>query len=264
VRRARFLGALLVHARWQHSPQTRSYMRALFESLAHLHSQSPPVIHRDVKPNNFLHNYGDPQRFVTEPLPSCSPSNHRRYTLVDFGLAEFETKEATAWRLNRREAVADGPKERGTPAREGSVHPPPLPRKSAGFGTVSDATHGKSTKGKRSAAHIGGSDAAQTEEDVKVASFKRWLNGEALPVRHALSKFPRYERAGTRGFRAPEVLLRQQIQVSCFAHRPLSAACLRRTHSVARCVDRCVGRVVGGCHPALHHDWEVSLLHRCG
>lgn len=46
------------------------YMRSLFISLAHLHHHG--IIHRDVKPSNFLY----------------SPENGGRAVLLDFGLAQ--------------------------------------------------------------------------------------------------------------------------------------------------------------------------------
>lgn len=49
--------------------QTRQYMKALFESLHHLHHHG--VIHRDIKPGNFLWN-----------------SKTNQFMLVDFGLAQ--------------------------------------------------------------------------------------------------------------------------------------------------------------------------------
>lgn len=49
-------------------------MKALFISLAHLHSHS--VIHRDVKPSNFLY----------------APENGGRGVLLDFGLAQKESR----------------------------------------------------------------------------------------------------------------------------------------------------------------------------
>lgn len=48
---------------------TREYMRNLFTALAKIHSYG--IIHRDIKPNNFLYN-----------------ETSKSYTLVDFGLAQ--------------------------------------------------------------------------------------------------------------------------------------------------------------------------------
>ncbi|KOB53711.1 Lethal (1), partial [Operophtera brumata] len=49
--------------------EVRRYMRALLTALRHVHSFG--VIHRDVKPSNFLYD-----------------RENRRYLLVDFGLAQ--------------------------------------------------------------------------------------------------------------------------------------------------------------------------------
>jgi hypothetical protein len=62
--------------------QVKEYMRALFTALAHLHNhrdsngQLKPVIHRDVKPGNFLYSMKD-----------------NTFALVDFGLAHYQDAE---------------------------------------------------------------------------------------------------------------------------------------------------------------------------
>jgi cell division control protein 7 len=64
------------------APQVKEYMRALFTALAHLHNhrdsngQLKPVIHRDVKPGNFLYSMKD-----------------NTFALVDFGLAHYQDAE---------------------------------------------------------------------------------------------------------------------------------------------------------------------------
>jgi cell division control protein 7 len=50
--------------------QIKMYMKALFESLLHLHTNQ--IIHRDVKPGNFLYNI-----------------KKNEFMLVDFGLAQL-------------------------------------------------------------------------------------------------------------------------------------------------------------------------------
>jgi cell division control protein 7 len=64
------------------APQVKEYMRALFTALAHLHNHRDsngnlrPVIHRDVKPGNFLYSMKD-----------------NTFALVDFGLAHYQDAE---------------------------------------------------------------------------------------------------------------------------------------------------------------------------
>lgn len=64
--------------------QTQNYMKALFEALAHLHKNG--VIHRDVKPSNFLHSWRNPSG----------------YRLVDFGLAQYQVKRAKVKKLKKK------------------------------------------------------------------------------------------------------------------------------------------------------------------
>ena len=59
--------------------EIKDYMRALLVALRKVHSNG--VIHRDVKPNNFLYN-----------------RREKRYALVDFGLAQNELELLKGWK----------------------------------------------------------------------------------------------------------------------------------------------------------------------
>jgi cell division control protein 7 len=50
--------------------QMRKYMKSLLEALAHLHANN--IIHRDIKPGNYLANF-----------------QNSEFMLVDFGLAQY-------------------------------------------------------------------------------------------------------------------------------------------------------------------------------
>lgn len=61
----------------------QDYMKNLFQALHHIHCFS--IIHRDVKPGNFLHS-----------------RKSRRYNLVDFGLAMHEPGSEKAWDMEKK------------------------------------------------------------------------------------------------------------------------------------------------------------------
>lgn len=58
----------------------RCYMRTLLIGLSHLHARK--IIHRDVKPNNFLYSY-----------------QRRSGVLIDFGLAEVKLQLGSCFTL---------------------------------------------------------------------------------------------------------------------------------------------------------------------
>ncbi len=116
--------------------EIRAYMLALMQALEHVHALG--IIHRDVKPNNFLHHRGN-----------------GNYLLVDFGLAQLVGKQGAVqspepYRVERRQ----NPKRRRTSLTE------------HGYLYTDDRSEVQFPKGQRPA------------------------------------------RAGTRGYRAPEVLLK--------------------------------------------------------
>jgi len=137
-------------------PQIRSYMRALFVALEHVHANR--IIHRDVKPGNFLFN-PDTQTFV----------------LVDFGLAQ--TAEV--------------------------VIEPTVPKRGRSFALPTISPEPPTFKRKR-----------DDSLDQYQQSPKRRYAGQGRavaipsPVQAVVRRSLRAPRGGTRGFRAPEVLLK--------------------------------------------------------
>ena len=67
------------------------YMRSLFVSLAHLHHHG--IIHRDVKPSNFLY----------------APENGGRAVLLDFGLAQKANSTTSTTRGNGTHKLPGNP-----------------------------------------------------------------------------------------------------------------------------------------------------------
>jgi len=136
--------------------QIRDYMRALFESLQHLHRHH--IIHRDVKPGNFLYN----------------PKTNT-FVLVDFGLAQAQAAQT-----------------KDLKSRESSVQvaaASPLKRK-ASDNTLLAGLHSP----------------AKRQRIVASPASK------LVSVKPLTKKSLRAPRGGTRGFRAPEVLLKCQNQ----------------------------------------------------
>ncbi|KAF4629391.1 hypothetical protein G7Y89_g8761 [Cudoniella acicularis] len=115
-------------------PDMQIYFRSLFKALAAIHGAKIPIIHRDIKPTNFLY----------EP-------DKQRGVLVDFGLAE----------------------------REGTDSKPCLCRKS-----IPERRH-----------------RVQNSVAATMGPSNGYPKNDSRPSRRA-------NRAGTRGFRAPEVLFK--------------------------------------------------------
>ncbi|XP_049698763.2 LOW QUALITY PROTEIN: cell division cycle 7-related protein kinase [Helicoverpa armigera] len=148
--------------------ELRQYMRALMIALRHVHSFG--VIHRDVKPSNFLYD-----------------RDNRRYLLVDFGLAQ-----------------------RLCPAPEETPAPPPA--HSNGIRKRPRDEEEASSAAKRVALDL------STGAPVACAApgAPRCACAGAGGVCGACSARPppRAPRAGTQGFRPPEVLLKYPHQTT--------------------------------------------------
>eukprot|EP00731_Ephydatia_muelleri_P023763 Em0016g34a len=159
--------------------EARDYMGALFAALANVHFHH--IIHRDIKPSNFLYN-----------------REKRKFQLVDFGLAHFEV----GW---EEQCLPLKPKQRTNPAR--------TDRKERVLS--SGATH--------SAPHIqvqhkmaSKNSKPSTAEATKVQSKGETPcpqctleHGHNEVCDHCMERPNQIApRAGTPGFRAPEVLFK--------------------------------------------------------
>ncbi|KAI8340202.1 kinase-like domain-containing protein [Chlamydoabsidia padenii] len=138
------------------------YLKSLITALKHLHSQG--VLHRDIKPNNFLYNM-----------------KTRSGMLIDFGLAQREN-----------DTRPPEPPKPISPSRSGTIRKTTTPtatwERSASTATL-DLLHRSSSKPLL--------PKSNKDESTKPGYIK-----------HDSRKTIRANRAGTRGFRAPEVLLR--------------------------------------------------------
>ncbi|XP_011268491.1 cell division cycle 7-related protein kinase isoform X1 [Camponotus floridanus] len=134
--------------------ETKDYMRALLSAVRRVHQFN--IIHRDVKPSNFLYNRAN-----------------RKYLLVDFGLAQ----QCTEYNAKNLEAIK----------------------------TNAGTTEIQSMKRKRSDEF---NSNAKKDADIKCNCFGK-PKVCALCLTRPQQTAPR---AGTPGFRAPEVLLKHPSQ----------------------------------------------------
>lgn len=139
--------------------ETQAYMRGLMEALAHVHASG--IVHRDVKPANFLYD-----------------RMRGKFALVDFGLAQVWGDDGVL----RDPNAADAELARGRSVdRFGKRRAAPKPKSLSTVGVR--GIHGKIKK-------ENGPGAKELRESNQAA------------------------RAGTRGFRAPEVLFKVKQQSS--------------------------------------------------
>lgn len=144
----------------------REYIKNLLTALAHMHSHK--IIHRDIKPNNFLY---------------CAKT--KKCALVDFGLAQAVEEQAESSQAKPAESTSRSPLEdvtisnlNKTPSERKSLRDKPRKRRSAEISSRSSVT-------KKSTCRCGG-----------LPQICRDCIG--TPAINAA-------RAGTAGYRPPEV-----------------------------------------------------------
>jgi cell division control protein 7 len=173
---------------------TTEYLRALFQTLKFLHSFK--VMHRDIKPSNFLYSF-----------------KTRQFKLVDFGLAhivgQYSDEEHRVDGLNRwmREFGF-----RGASAVQSAPCVPQFRRGEAAGRQSRHAAAGNKRRHADSSAGAGSPDRVGTLAPGKIQRVQRdaMLNSRnrRQPAKQgAAVRCSEARRGGTRGYRAPEVLL---------------------------------------------------------
>ncbi|XP_052737290.1 cell division cycle 7-related protein kinase isoform X1 [Bicyclus anynana] len=195
--------------------EVRQYMTALLVALRHVHSFG--VIHRDIKPSNFLYD-----------------RENRRYLLVDFGLAQRTTSEPPP---------ADAPRKRARdedePAHDAKRMALDLSLRARGVDTVAPVVPRRTILPK----------VQIPKQNIPKSAPGEWPPGAgrcacagAGGVCSACAARPaaRAPRAGTQGFRPPEVLLkspRQGTRVDTWAAGVVLASLLTARYPFFRAAD---------------------------
>ena len=190
-----------------------SYMRALLTALAYIHKES--VIHRDVKPSNFLHN------------PKTG-----QFMLIDFGLADLADASRHTHAGNEVLAKIATNVQRARKSRENAAvkefhrnQPASLSKNSTkrkrylaqaaqaalSTGTTSTSTATASSFSSAASANSAAALPGSSAHPPTLLGSTRLVQLRGSPVRRREAVAPR---AGTRGFRAPEVLLRVTEQTT--------------------------------------------------
>ncbi|EYC02218.1 hypothetical protein Y032_0101g3373 [Ancylostoma ceylanicum] len=171
--------------------ETLQYMRNLFIALHHIHRYR--VIHRDVKPANFLYNRAE-----------------RRYLLVDFGLSHFVSPNQ-----KRKSSIETSPSLKENVVNTTPIGPPPPKRSKRLSDDILTPNRPTLIRHPKCGCTTFASVCDTCRE---------------LPIRHM-------NKAGTPGYRAPEVLLRfeeQTTAIDVFAAGVTMLSFLLKKHPVFR------------------------------
>jgi cell division control protein 7 len=153
----------------------RNYLRGLFKALKHVHKNG--IIHRDIKPRNYLYSY-----------------ERNEGMLIDFGLAQ--TREDWEPSLRRRGLRWDGSKLVSVV-------------NSSSVAMNAASISGRGIKRSRSTSSRSSTASESQRRKLETAYHHQRVRQHHHQIHRGRSKTVKIkaERAGTPGFRAPEVLL---------------------------------------------------------
>ncbi|KAI8382937.1 kinase-like domain-containing protein [Blakeslea trispora] len=180
----------------------RYYLKSLFTALQQLHKHK--IVHRDVKPNNFLYHF-----------------RRRTGYLIDFGLAESEN-DIKALEQHVKKQARSLHQPQATHANTGTLADIPATKPSSSNNMSKSALAALSnieprTTMSATAVAQAAMAAATIQASEGPPSSSNSLRGRAINslggripgyIRNDPRQTIRANRAGTRGFRAPEVLMR--------------------------------------------------------
>ncbi|KNC48912.1 CDC7 protein kinase [Thecamonas trahens ATCC 50062] len=179
------------------------YMKALMVALRYIHTEN--VLHRDVKPSNFLHN------------PETG-----QFMLIDFGLADLASVSEDAHKGNVLLAKIATNMQRAKLNRVAAATKE-YEREAAKRSARSSKRKRSLTRAAREATQASGASTASTASSSSASGASKatgpiMLGHERLAQLQAQGNDRKRARvaarAGTRGFRAPEVLLRVEEQTT--------------------------------------------------
>lgn len=188
-------------------PEIRIYFKQLFNALAYIHDQN--IIHRDVKAQNFLYNRRTFRGVLVDfgLAERISPARKIRCECKNGGIAkifpELDPDDTNKSNNSNQKETATSPASSGSSCTAASGSTSQKYQNSARANSQPGGSSA-SRKYRTTGAYTNAATAAAAVSNSCIASGKPIIQGgkPCNDTRHTR----RFSRAGTRGFRAPEVL----------------------------------------------------------